>query len=183
LFLSGGSPIYEGQVTRTTYPDGTTEYAGYYAPPDANGHRYYLPDDPTANRDDGALHWTRERDGRLTLLSLDPQGRVVEVRRLKVDGTTAQLVDVAYDEFGRLTQRTDHLGATQYQYDSLNRLASASFTPMGQGTPTKSWAYSYVKDYARQRRITTETVMTGVGREMIPLTALIHRIWMRLKFL
>jgi YD repeat-containing protein len=138
-------PVYEGQVTRITYPDSTSELFGYYQ--------------TSPSRDVGELEWTRKADGSVITFLHDSRHRVKEIDYPGSQGGAAFAVTYQFDEFGRVTQssKSDGAGTTTYQYDELNRIKQV--VPP---SPRKQLDFAYAIDATYKRWITTATV-AGLG--------------------
>jgi RHS repeat-associated protein len=129
--------VYEGQVVKTTFADGTYEVVGY------NGA--------------GELAWRRKPDGTIVTLQRDELHRVKQIDYPASGGNPAFSVITTFDGFGRVVSTSDLSGTTTATYDSLNR--PLVVTPP---SPQKALTYSYSPDTALQRW-TTSVAVAGVG--------------------
>jgi YD repeat-containing protein len=129
--------VYEGQVGKITYADGTFECAGY--------------------NNAGELAWQRKPDGTLVTLVRDDLHRVKEVQYPASGGNPGFSVTSTFDEFGRVISTSDLSGTTAATFDSLNR--PVTVTPP---LPQKALTYSYSPDTSLQRW-TTSVAVAGVG--------------------
>jgi RHS repeat-associated protein len=140
--FGGGAPIlaspavYEGQLTRVIYGDGTSAYQGFNSA--------------------GELIWRCDAAGRYTTYHRDSLHRVYQVDYPATSQFGAITLSKTFDEFGRATQFSDQNGTTTYSFDDLNRTVSVA-PAVGSGV-----TYQYVKDFANARR-TVKVTLSGTG--------------------
>ncbi|MES4792864.1 MAG: hypothetical protein C4321_07620, partial [Chloroflexota bacterium] len=125
--------VYEGQVTKIRYPNGSQEFFGY----------------------DGAgrLAWRRKADGTQVTINYDLLHRASQITYPPIFSLPALTFTYTYDDLGRVGTISDGTTQTVYTYDDLNR--SATVTPP---SPQKPLSFNYNKDTTNQRWITTVTV-------------------------
>jgi RHS repeat-associated protein len=128
--------VYEGQVTRVLYPDGTSQYSGYNS--------------------SGEATWSFRPAAGYTTLLRDSLHRVYQVDYPSTPLFSGITVSRSFDEFGRVVQTSDGNGTSTFSYDDLNRLTSAA-PAVGAGL-----TYQYVKDLTNARRINKVT-LSGTG--------------------
>jgi RHS repeat-associated protein len=133
LALSGGNPIYEGEVTRILHADGSDEGRGWNAP--------------------GEPAWERKADGSVLYLGYDAARRHTATVYPAHGSEAAFTVVDTPDEFGRIVSRSDRTGTTTATFDALNR--PVLVTPP---SPQKAMSFTYTPDTVLQRWITTVSV-------------------------
>ncbi|MES4791865.1 MAG: hypothetical protein C4321_01725, partial [Chloroflexota bacterium] len=130
--------IYEGEVTKIRYPNGSMEFFGY--------------------NEAGELIWWRKPDRTVVTVERDALHRPWRVTYPLTNGGSSFSVTTTFDGLGRPDSTTDAVGLTTVTYDELNRLKS--YTPPA---PQKALTYTYTRDSATNHRWITTVAVTGVG--------------------